>query len=334
MPTPSIRIGHFFPHLIEWKHAAMAEKEFLLDFKEHIERPLRKNILLSNYSSFRIGGKADYCFEAASVSELKTAILLARQHSIPYYVIGGGYNLLFADDGFRGLIIRNRAHGIRLRGGSEVEVLSGTPLSEFIHFLEEKGLSGLEFSAGIPGTVGGAIFGNAGAFNHSLGEFLKEAVLLDERGEERTVQRSYFKFQYRQSSLREKHHTLLQAIFTCRSGEREEIRRVVEQNLKARERRHPPENTACAGSYFKNPVLPDGRKVAAGELLEEVGAKGFRVGGAAVYPGHANFILNCERAKASDVLSLARVLKERVREKFGVELEEEVIFLPATSSMP
>lgn len=312
----------------------MAEKDFCIHFLEKIKKPLKKDILLSNYSSFQIGGKADYFFEATSIEELKTSILLARQCSLPYYLIGGGYNLLFDDDGFRGLIIRNRVQGIKLKRIEEIEVLTGTPLSQLLQFSEERGLSGLEFSVGIPGTVGGAIFGNAGAFNQSIGEFLKEAFLLDEEGEEVRVQKDYFKFGYRQSSLRKKSTILLRAVFKLQKGDKEKIRKATEENLRKRRMKHPAEDTACAGSYFRNPVLPAGTKVVAGYLLEQVGAKEMRVGGAAVSPDHANFIINLQRATARDVLSLAQILKERVKERFGIELEEEVIFLPATSSMP
>jgi len=291
-------------------------------------------MLLSDYSSFRIGGKADYFFEATSLTELKSSILLAREYSFPYYLIGGGYNLLFDDEGFRGLIIRNKVKGIRMRGREEIEVLSGTFLRQLLQFLIERELAGLEFLAGIPGTAGGAIFGNAGAFNQCIGNFLEEAFLLDEKGKETRIQKDQFEFSYRQSSLRRKHHILLKAVFKLQKGDKKKIEKVIEENLRIRRSNLPPEDTACAGSYFKNPLLPEGTKAAAGSLLEQVGAKTLSVGRAAVYPGHANFIINLDRASAKDILSLAQELKERVKEKFGVELEEEVIFLPASSSMP
>ncbi|MFQ6069258.1 MAG: UDP-N-acetylmuramate dehydrogenase [Candidatus Aminicenantales bacterium] len=309
-------------------------RDFCSDFEKKIGRPVEKGVLLSRYSNFRIGGEADLFFEAGSLFQLKKSIELARQHSIPFYLIGGGYNLLFDDQGFRGLIIKNSVKGIKLLSSNEVEVLAGTSLEGFLTFLEEHSFSGFEFLAGIPGSVGGALFGNAGAFNRSVGEFMLRAVVLDREGRERTVDRDSFRFQYRKSILQEKHETLLVAVFSLHKGERQRIRERIERNLKKRVSKHPPPGTACAGSYFKNPVLPDGRKLAAGELLERAGAKGLRVGGATVFPGHANFIVNQGGATARDVLELARLLKEKVREEFGIQLEEEVIFLPATSSMP
>jgi UDP-N-acetylmuramate dehydrogenase len=312
----------------------MPKKRFNLHFLDKVKKPLRQDINLHDYSSFRIGGKADYFFEAASLDELKKAILLAREYPLPHYLIGGAYNILFDDHGFRGLMIRNMARGIRTLGEEKIEVLSGTSLRQLLHFLTERGLAGLEFLAGIPGTIGGAIFSNAGAFNQSIGNFLTEALLLDKEGREVRVQNGYFEFNYRESQLRKKQAVLLKAVFKIQRGDKRKVEKAIEENLKIRKSKHPSEETACAGSYFKNPCMPDGTRVSAGFLLDQVGAKSLRVGRAAVYPGHANFIINLDRASAQDVLSLARELKERVKGKFGIELEEEVIFLPASSSLP
>ncbi|NIM91347.1 MAG: UDP-N-acetylmuramate dehydrogenase [Candidatus Aminicenantes bacterium] len=312
----------------------MPEKSFDINFFNKLKKPLQKNISLRDYSNFRIGGKADYFFEATTVDELKKAILLARQYSLPYYLIGGGYNILFDDDGYRGLIIRNKAQGVGTRRREEIEALSGTSLRQVLQFLTENGLAGLEFLAGIPGTIGGAVSSNAGAFDKSIGHFLSEAILLDKKGEEIQVRKDYFSFSYRQSQLTEKQAVLLKAVFKVQEGDKKKVQESIEKNLKIRKGKHPSEEVACAGSFFKNPVLSDGKKVSAGFLLDQAGAKDLKVGRAAVYRGHANFIINLDRASAKDVLLLAQELKERVREKFSVELEEEVIFLPAASSMP
>ncbi len=288
-------------------------------------------MLLSDYSRFKIGGTADFFFEAYSSAELVKAVRAARQYPLPYYVIGAGCNLLFDDEGFRGLIIKNGAKGLSVdRDKGEIEALSGTSLEEMIQFCLEEGMSGLEALAGIPGTIGGAVFSNAGAFGDCIGNFLKEADLLDEKGEEKRVDKEYFTFDYRYSSLRRKHDLLLKAVFALKSGERERIKQRVDEILDERYKRHPPEETAYAGSYFKNPVLPDGEKVVAAALLDEVGAKDLRIGGAAVYERHANFILNQGGATAKDILSLAQELKRRVKEKYDIELEEEVIFFSSS----
>lgn len=304
-------------------------------FQEEVGKPVREGVVLRDFSNFRIGGPADYFFEAASAGDLKAATLAARKHSIPCYVIGGGFNLLFDDAGFRGLIIRNSVKGISLAAsGPVLTAFSGTSLDDMVAFATACGLSGFEFLAGIPGTVGGAVFGNAGAFGRSIGEYLEDALLLDREGREFRAQREYFSFGYRHSGLKKKHDIILSLQFRLEARDKDEIKARIEENLAARAQKHPPKETAYAGSYFKNPVRPDGTKVAAGYLLEQIGARDLRVGGAAVYPGHSNFLINRGNAAARDVLALAGKLKARVKERFGIELEEEVIFLPAASSKP
>lgn len=311
------------------------KEDFPSLFFKALGKPLKKSVLLRNNSNFKIGGKADYFFEAFSKPELVNAVRIARECGLPYYVIGGGYNVLFDDEGFHGLIIKNEVKGLsRLGLKEEIEVFSGTPLKDLVQFCLKDGLSGFEFLAGIPGTVGGAVFGNAGAFRKSIGNFLKRALLLNERGEEMRVEKEYFAFHYRHSFLKKKHDLVLKVVFALKEGNRQIIKMKIEENLEKRRKKHPPQDIACAGSYFKNPILPDGSKVAAAYLLDQVGARGLKVGRATVYPAHANFIINLGGASSHDVLSLAKELKKRVKVKYGIKLEEEVFFLPANSSMP
>jgi UDP-N-acetylmuramate dehydrogenase len=311
------------------------KEDFPEYFLKNVKKPLAMLVPLRDYSNFKIGGRADFFFEAASVQELVASILSAREASVPFYVIGGGYNLLFDDAGFRGLIIKNNVKGIQKRKSiPEVEVFAGTSLEELLRFSVKEGLSGLEFMSGIPGTVGGAVYGNAGAFKKSIGEFVKEALLLDRKGEQVQVERDYFEFRYRHSILKKKHDVLLSVVVELCDGEKESIKALIEENLEKRKEKHPPHDLPCAGSYFKNPVLPDGRVVPAAYFLERVGARKMKIGGAAVYSGHSNFIFNQEKASAQDVFRLAQKLKRRVKERFAVELEEEVIFLPAGPSAP
>ncbi len=310
------------------------QTDFARSFLESVGRPLQTGVSLKEQSNFRIGGKAEFFFEAESVEELKAAIAFARLRSIPFYIIGGGYNILFSDEGYRGLLIRNGAQGIaRKRHPNQVEVLSGTPLSKVVQFGLDNSLAGLEFLAGIPGTLGGALYSNAGAFGSSIGDIFRRGVFLDEKGNERTSERNDLAFAYRRSALQRKHSIALSALLETTAGDPEIIRSRIQENLDKRERKHPPGGTFCAGSYFKNPILPDGTKIAAGRLLEEAGAKGLRIGDAAVFPGHCNFLINLGRARARDVLALAAELKERVRAKSGILLEEEVIYLPGSFSM-
>jgi len=319
----------FFIILLMDKHT-----DFAGGFLESVGRPLMTGVSLKEQSSFRIGGKAEFFFKAGSAEELKAAVTRARLGSVPFYIIGGGYNILFSDEGYRGLIIRNEAQGIvRGPGPGEIEILSGTPLSKVLQFALDNGLAGLEFLAGIPGTLGGALYSNAGAFGSSIGDIFREGVFLDEKGNERMAERNELVFAYRRSALQRKHSIALSAVLKAAAGDPEMIRNGINENLDKRGRKQPPWGTSCAGSYFKNPVLPDGTKVAAGRLLEEAGARDVRVGDAAVFSGHCNFLINLGRARARDILALAAELKERVRAKSGILLEEEVIYLPGSFSM-
>jgi UDP-N-acetylmuramate dehydrogenase len=306
--------------------------DFSERFEKVIGRPPERFVPLKEYAHFKIGGKADYFFSASSLSVFVRVVNFVKKSGFPYCVIGGGYNLLFDDEGFQGLIVKNQVRGIKKKSERKMEVLSGTPLSDLLQFCVRNAWKGFEFLAGIPGTVGGAVCGNAGAFDQAIGSFLTEALILGEDGEQIEVDGDYFGFDYRRSRLRSNRELLLKAVFSLEPGTQEEIAAKIDENLEKRKSKHPPWNVACAGSYFKNPVLPDGKRIPAAYLLDKVGAKGLAVGGAAVFSNHANFIINLKDATARDVLGLARELKDRVKNTFGVELEEEVIFLPANPS--
>jgi UDP-N-acetylmuramate dehydrogenase len=307
-------------------------REFRAAFLEAVGRPLHETARLAELSSFRIGGPADFLFEARSEEELKKAVALAVREKFPFYVIGGGFNILFDDAGYRGLIVRNKVEGVEFAEG-HLNVLSGTSLSSLLQDMQARGLAGLEFMAGIPGTAGGAVFGNAGAFGQSIGDVLEEAVLLEPGGGERKLSREDLDFGYRRSALQKGHAVILRVVLRAAPGDPRASEKTVSDYLEKRRSKHPPWGTACAGSFFRNPCLPGGEKVAAGRLLEQAGARGMTVGGAAVYEGHCNFIINTGKAKAGDVLLLARKLKERVFAMSGIRLEEEVVYLPATASM-
>jgi len=303
-------------------------------FRRSVGKPLERSVSLRRHSSFRIGGPADYFFAARSEAELRAGIRFARENSLSFYLIGAGTNLLFDDQGFRGLILKNQICGIERLNEEHIAALTGTALSDLVEFCLEEGYEGLEFAAGIPGTVGGAVFGNAGAWGSCIADRLEQAVLLDGKGDAVAVASEDLGFSYRHSALKSLHRPVLKAVFRLKKGDRSRIREEIQKNLEKRKSPYPSPRLAYAGSYFKNPVMPDGTKIAAGYLLEKVGAKSLSVGGAAVYAGHANFIVNRGRARAADVLRLAAELKARVRSEFGIDLMEEVIYLPANASMP
>ncbi len=298
-------------------------------FIQLIGKPLEKSVPLWQYSHFKIGGEADFFFEATTKEDLIQAVGFSRQQNYPFFIIGGGFNLLFDDPGFRGLIIRNRITGIESSGETEITVASGTSLESLLEFCLEEKRGGLEFLVGIPGTVGGAVFGNAGAFDQDIGAVLNHAHLLAPTGEIIKVDQAFFSFAYRYSILKKVPHILLDAALESFAKDRGHIESLLQTYLKKREKKHPPWGVACAGSYFKNPQLSSGEKVPAAFLLDQAGVKGMRVGDAEVYSGHANFIINRGKATSKEVRDLASRLKDRVQERFGVGLIEEVIFLPA-----
>jgi UDP-N-acetylmuramate dehydrogenase len=299
--------------------------------EEKVGRSPETGVDLKNFSNFKIGGPADYYFGAATLDELRTVVSIAVNTRFRYYVIGGGFNLLFDDAGFRGLIIRNMCRGLDFEPDSfRLTVLGGTPLSDLTSFCRDRGLGGMEFLAGIPGTVGGAVFGNAGAFGRSIGELLTEASLMDSSGvERRGVPPGELEFGYRDSRLKRTREIVLSAVFRLIPADKAKVASCMDAYLALRAERHPARDMAYAGSYFKNPLGPDGKRMAAGKLLEQVGAKQLTVGGAAVYHGHGNFIFNRGDATATDIRELAAILKTKVKDRFGLQLEEEVIFLPA-----
>jgi UDP-N-acetylmuramate dehydrogenase len=270
-------------------------------------------------------------FEARTGAALERAVSLAVREKYPFYVIGGGSNILFDDEGYRGLIIRNRLEGITREEG-RLAVLSGTLLATVLRETLSGGLSGLEFLAGIPGTVGGALYGNAGAFGSCLGDFLETATLLVPGGGSLEVGREGLGFGYRDSALKRNGAVVLRAVLLSPPGDKKTSDARIREVLEHRRQKHPPWGTACAGSYFKNPWPPGGDRLPAGRLLEQAGARGLAIGDAAVYETHCNFIINRGNARSRDVLLLAEELKERVFRQFGVRLEEEVIHVRADAS--
>ena len=302
--------------------------QFRETFLEKLGTSPSENVPLSAMSSFGIGGPADFFFEVRTEGEFETTLSLAAAEKYPFYVIGGGNNLLFDDAGYRGLIIRNRLEGI-VGGEDRLRVLSGTGLSALLNQTLSAGLSGLEFLAGIPGTVGGAVYGNAGAYGRSIGGILETATLLFPDGGRKTVNREALSLRDRASGLKKRGGIVLDTILLCSPGDTQASEAKIRDILEKRRLKHPPLGTACAGSYFKNSCSATGERIAAGRLLEQAGARGLAVGDAAVDERHCNFIINKRNARSRDVLLLAGELKEKVFRMFGIRLEEEVIYLRA-----
>ncbi len=288
---------------------------------------LKTGELLAPHTTFRIGGPADFFYPASTPEELIKGINTAKELNLPYFILGGGSNLLVSDSGFRGLMIKNLCRKVLIQE-NKISAQSGILLSEVVDLSEELGLSGLEFAAGIYGTLGGAIYGNAGAFGKAICEVLEEGIILTPKGKLEIVNRDYFEFDYRHSKLKSSKDILLSATLILQKEDREKIRKKIEENLKIRKTRLPEEE-GSAGSFFKNIKSSKSCSsgVSAGYLLEQVGAKEMRVGDAKVFPKHANIIINAGNATSEQVRTLTRILKEKVKDRFNIELEEEVIYL-------
>jgi UDP-N-acetylmuramate dehydrogenase len=290
---------------------------------------IEKNIPLSKHTTFRIGGPADMFVRARSLKNLKEALQYASAENIPFLVIGGGSNLLINDRGIRGIVIKNEIRGISHKDNLIV-VKSGEKISALVEFSCKSGLTGLEFMAGIPGSVGGAVFGNAGAYGRSIGDVIKSAKILKNDGSLlMDVTPEFFNFSYRRSRLRDTRDVLVSLTIELQPGSPEVIGGEIDRILAERASKHPDDKWGCAGSYFKNidPPDPRERRIAAGMLLEKVGAKCMREGQAMVYPNHANFLTNPGNATCEEIQKLAETLKTLVRNEFSIELEEEVIYV-------
>ena len=281
---------------------------------------------LAPMTSYQTGGRAKYFISARSAGEITRAVQSAERLGIPHFVLGGGTNLLVSDEGFDGIIIKVDVMGITLESTDHVRCGAGEQLMALVDFATENSLTGMEFAAGIWGTVGGAIYGNAGAFGGEIGPLAAQLTLVDAHGTVRTVGPNDCRFGYRDSFLKNSHEVVVDALFALRSGDHNLIAAKVAEILAAREGKHPNDGMS-AGCFFKN--IPDPKekfgKLPAGRLLDEIGAKGMSVGGAKVFDKHANIIVNTGNATSQEIRQLADILKQKVKAKFGIELQEEVI---------
>lgn len=288
-----------------------------MDWSKKIEGKIKKGEPLSLHTSIGIGGKADYFIIPASFGDLKRLMGLLKKSGNSYFVVGNGTNLLFSDKRFKDMIIHPEFKGYTVRGRNVV-VRSGENLTNFAVLLARRGLAGLEFAAGIPGSMGGAVMTNAGAFGHSLCEVVTSVKGLDETGRDIVFPSTEIKFGYRKTELPCK------IIFTevelkLHKGSPEKILSRMEKFIKKRKATQPY-NVKTAGCIFKNPKdgLPTGR------LIEKAGLKGLKLGGAMVSNVHANFIENRKRATASDVLGLVEWIRDEIFDRYKINLELEI----------
>jgi len=302
---------------------------------------MQENISLAKHTSFRIGGPAKYFFIAKSKEDLVKAIKKAKNQGLPFFILGGGSNVLISDEGFEGLVIKVQNSKFKIQNSS-IWAEAGVKLSDLLKLSAENNLTGLEWVVGIPGTIGGAICGNAGMPGKSISDIVENVEVLDadtlkihpvkssEAGISpkaklfhgvKTFTNKDCKFGYRDSIFKHnKNLIILSAYIQLKKGESKKSKKVVQEILKKRAEKIP--KGYSAGCIFKNP-----KNISAGELIEKCGFKGFAIGGAQVSFQHANFIINTGKAKAEDVFNLINLIKSVVKDKTGIELEEEIVFL-------
>ena len=292
---------------------------------------ISRNEPLAPYTTFRIGGPADVMYEALTADDLANAILAARELDVPWFVLGLGANILVADKGFRGLVIRNRASHLKFFDDGRLWVESGTVVGDLIPQAVERGWSGLEHYVGIPSTVGGAVWQNLHFLEPEperkrtmfIADVFHSCDLLTEEGERKTVDKDYMEFGYDTSILHKKRDIALAVTFQLERGDTGAMHRIMQENLSWRGARHPwLQFHPSAGSIFKKI-----EGMGAGRLVDQCGLKGHRHGDAQISHIHANIMVNLGRASARDVRELIVIAQNAVQEKFGVRLETEIGFI-------
>lgn len=279
---------------------------------------------MSSYTTFRIGGIADYVVTPENEEQLAKLLHLIKEENVDFVVIGNGSNILVSDNGFDGIVIQlgDKFSSFVIKDKDEsgvyVDVTAGMRLSRLGNELAAGSIEGFEFATGIPGTIGGAVMMNAGAYGGEIKDIIKSARVMDFDGNVKELSRDELELGYRTSIIAKKNYIVISAVFDLKKGDREKIKsNIKELALKRREKQ--PLEYPSAGSTFKRP-----EGYFAAKLIEDAGLKGLSVGGAQVSEKHAGFVINKKDAKAMDVIRLTDEIKEKVYDKFGVKLELEI----------
>ena len=278
-----------------------------------VDEPMKK------HTTFRVGGNADYFVMPQNAEEVKKIVALCKDAEVPYYILGNGSNLLVGDRGYRGVIIQiyKEMNHIRI-DGDKVFAQAGALLSRVGTATLEAELTGFEFAAGIPGTVGGAVFMNAGAYGGEMKDIIANATVLTQDGDIVTINKEDLELGYRTSVIAKKGYVVLEAEYQLQKGDKKAIRARMDE-LKVQRVTKQPLEYPSAGSTFKRP-----EGYFAGKLIQDAGLRGFQVGGAQVSEKHCGFVINKDQATAADIQELMRQVSDKVMQEFGVKLEPEV----------
>jgi len=290
-----------------------------------------RHVPLEHFTTFRVGGAADWLIETRSSEEIVAAVRVARTAGVPVTILGGGSNVLVADRGVRGLVVRPRHGEIAALDDTRVRADAAVTINGLVRWTVMRGAAGLEAWAGTPGTVGGAVYGNAHFGGRLIGDCVIETRLLARDGTTAEVSAADMQFGYDYSRLQTTGEVLLTATFRVSPGDPDNLRAAARASLAFRKRTQPLD-TPSAGCIFQNPEpgrdrVPDGIPWSAGALVDRAGLKNYTIGGARVSPTHGNFIVNEGLATAADIRQLIEHCRRTVRERFGVELRDEIVYL-------
>ncbi len=308
---------------------------------------IQKNVSLKNYTTFKIGGPAKYFFIAENEKEIKKAVKAAKELNLKYFILGGGSNILISDKGFDGLVIKVESRKLKVESrklkSETIYVDAGTNLGTLVKFSVDNNLTGMEWAAGIPGTLGGAIRGNAGAFGKSMADIIQEITVLNKDLQNTRYKIQDTKYGYRDSIFKRNKDIILSAVLKLEKGDSEISKKKIREYLQKRKSIQPLEYPS-AGSVFKNILSSEvsletfkkcsklkqfcqSGKIPIGWLIENVGLKGKKISGAQVSEKHSNFIINIGNARAEDVVILISLIKQKVRNKFDLQLMEEIEYI-------
>lgn len=273
---------------------------------------------LSEYVNFKVGGPADILLIPNSKEQVIKSIKICKENNIPFYLIGNGSNILVRDGGFRGVVLSLKNVKNIYVDGEKIEAECGVMLKEVSDKAIENSLTGFEFACGIPGTIGGAVFMNAGAYDGEISKVIESAEVIDENCNIIRLSREELDFGYRSSLVMKKGYTVLSAVFKLEKGQVKTIKELIEDLTNKRESKQPLEYPS-AGSTFKRPT-----GYFAGKLIQDAGLKGYSIGGAAVSEKHSGFVINKGNATAKDITDLIKHIQDEVKKQFGVDLNPEV----------
>lgn len=294
-------------------------KEF---FKEiYLDNQMEENAPMKNYSYFKVGGPADILLNPSSKEQLVKTIKLCKEKNIPYFIIGNGSNLLIKDGGIKGVVIKlSELNSINV-DGNKITAGCGALLKDVSAVAVQNSLTGFEFACGIPGSVGGAVFMNAGAYDGEMSYVISSAEVINTDGEAISLSKEELDLSYRSSKVMKENLVVVDATFTLQKGEQNLIKYKVNDLTKKREDKQPLEYPS-AGSTFKRPT-----GYYTGKLIQDAGLKGYSIGGAAISEKHSGFVINKGGATAKDILDLIHFIQKTIKEKYDVELQTEVRIL-------